>query len=153
PATRENIIAALHWVATQARTDDLVIFAFIGEGGPLGDRRCYFASDSTFKGRNKDALAAEESGEALKNLKSRRFCAMVDVDFQGFNGGPEPLAEPTLGKAPYDEFLGDDGSEEHIPLPGRVVFLATNGLSTSLDLKDHGLFTEVLLKGLKGEAD
>ena len=38
-------------------------------------------------------------------------------------------------------------------MPGRVVFLATNGLSTSLDLKDHGMFTKVLLDGLKGEAD
>jgi C-terminal peptidase prc len=153
PATRENILESLRWVAGQANSDDLVIFAFVGEGGPLGDRRCYFASDSTFKDRNKNALAAEEIGEALKPLKSRRFCTFLDVDFKGFNAGPEPLAEPSLGKAPYQEFLGDDGSEDHVPDPGRVVFLATNGLSTSHDLKEHGLFTEVLLKGLKGAAD
>src|SRR5262249_39284367 len=41
----------------------------------------------------------------------------------------------------------------HNPLPGRVVFLATNGLVPSLDLKDHGIFARVLLDGLKGKAD
>src|SRR5207244_8075997 len=35
-ATRENIIKALHWIGTKAQRDDLVIFAFIGQGAPLG---------------------------------------------------------------------------------------------------------------------
>jgi len=81
PATRENILKALHWVDTVAKANDPVIFAFIGEGGPIGnsgDRRCYFAVDSTFKGRDKDAVAADEIGEALKGLKSNRFCAFLD---------------------------------------------------------------------------
>jgi len=120
PATRANILKALRWLAAETRTDDPVFFVFIGEGGPvgdLGDRRCYFASDSTFKGRAKDAVAAEEVGEALKPLKSRRFCVMLDVDFKGFTGGPLPVAEPTLGKSPYKEFLGDDATDEHAPRP------------------------------------
>ncbi len=157
-ATRENVLKALQWVASNARTNDLVLIGFFGEGGPLGesgDRRCYFTSDSTFKNRDKDALAASEVGDALKNLKSHRFCVFLDVDFKGFDAGGSAtaIAEPTLGNSPYKEFLGDDGSEDHAPRTGRVLFLATNGLSRSLDLKDHGLFTEALLSGLKGEAD
>jgi carboxyl-terminal processing protease len=157
-ATRENVLKALQWVAGSAGVNDLVIVAFFGEGGPLGesgDRRCYFTSDSTFKGRDKDALAASDVGEALKNLKSHRFCVLLDVNFKGFDvgGGATAIAEPTLGSAPYKEFLGDDGSDDHLPRTGRVLFLATNGLSSSLDLKDHGLFTEALLAGLKGGAD
>ena len=88
-ATRENILNALKWVAKEAGPDDLVIFAFFGEGGPLGDtgdRRCYFAADSTFKGRDKDAVAAGEIAEALKNLKSQHFAVFLDVDFKGFTG-------------------------------------------------------------------
>jgi carboxyl-terminal processing protease len=156
PATHENIIKALHWVAEKADTNDLVLFAFFGEGGPLGDsgdRRCYFASDSTFKGREKDAVAASDIGDALKNLKSHRFTAFIDVNFKGYDGNAPGVAEPTLGQAPYKEFLGDDGTEDHTPVPGRVVFLATNGLSTSLDLKDHGLFAQAIVEGLKGDAD
>src|SRR5262249_33268260 len=150
-ATRENILKALKWVADEAKSDDRVIFAFVGQGGPLGesgDRRCYFTVDSTFKGRDKDAVAAHEIGEALKALKSKKFCTFLDVDFRGFeapDGAPRAIADATLGKAPYKEFLGDDGTDEHHALPGRVIFMATNGLSTSVDLKDHGLFTQILL--------
>jgi carboxyl-terminal processing protease len=154
-ATRDNILKSLHWLADNAKSSDLVILTFIGEGGPLGesgDRRCYFASDSTFKGRDKDAITTGEIADALKNLKSQRFCALLDVDFKGFTSD-KPVAEPNLGNTPYQEFLGDDGSEDHVPKTGRVLFLATNGLSRSLDLKDHGLFAEAILKGLKGAAD
>lgn len=155
-ATRENILKALQWLAGKAKANDPVIFAFIGEGGPLGtsgDRRCYFAVDSTFKGRDKNAITSDEVGEALKDLKSNRFTAFVDVDFKGFTDGGPGLADASLGATPYKEFLGDDGSEDHTPLPGRVVFLATNGLSPSLDAKEHGAFTTALLAGLMGEAD
>ncbi len=159
-ATRANILKALHWIADNAKSTDLVIFGFFGEGGPLGsgldrkgEARCYFASDSTFKGRNKDAVAASEVGEALKNLKSQRFCVLLDVNFKGFTTDDKKIAEPTLGSNPYKEFLGDDGTEEESAKPGRALFLATNGLSRSLDLKDHGVFTEAVLKGIKGAAD
>jgi C-terminal peptidase prc len=156
-ATRENILKALQWAAGHAKTNDLVVVGFFGEGGPLGesgDRRCYFAADSTFKGRDKDAVAAAEVSDALKNLKSRRFCVLLDVDFKGFETkDQQAIAEPTLGNTPYKEFLGDDGSEDHAPQPGRVLFLATNGLARSIDLDKHGLFAQAVLDGLKGDAD
>ncbi|MFO0877097.1 MAG: S41 family peptidase [Gemmataceae bacterium] len=157
-ATRANFLKVLKAVAEDAQPQDKVYVVFIGQGGPLGesgDRRCYFLADSTFKNRNKDAVASEEIEDALKKLKARHLAVFLDVDFKGFDetaGGPG-LAEPTLGKSPYREFLGDDNSDDHLPLPGRVAFLATNGLATSLDLKEHGLFTTVLLEGLKGKAD
>ena len=154
PATRKNILAALEWLAKTAKPDDLTLFVFIGEGGPLGaksERRCYFASDSTLKDRSKTAIAAADIAERLQKLKSRHFCAFLDVDFKGF---VDPkIAFPTLGSMPYREFLGDDKTDEHNALPGRVVYLATNGLSVSLDLKEHGLFTTAILAGLKGAAD
>jgi carboxyl-terminal processing protease len=155
-ATRENILKALHSVDDVAKANDTVLFAFIGEGGPLGsngDRHGYFAVDSSFKGRDKDAVSADEIGEALKGLKSNRFCAFLDVDLKGFTDGGPGIADASLGSPPYKEFTGDDGTEEHGPVHGRVVFLATTGLSPSLDLKDHGLFTTALLEGLKGGAD
>ncbi len=155
-ATRENILKALHWIADNAKSNDLVLFGFFGEGGPLGDlgaHRCYFASDSTFEGRKKNAVAASEVAEALKKFKSERFCVLLDVNFKGYTAQDKKLAEPTLGANPYKEFLGDDGSEDEAAKPGRALFLATNGLTASLDLKDHGVFTEAVLKGLKGAAD
>jgi C-terminal peptidase prc len=160
-ATRRNFLDGLKWLAEQAKPADTVIVGFLGEGGPLGergDRRCYLLADSTFKGRQKDAVAAEEIEDALKKLKAKHLAVFLDVDFTGFvnDGKSRAIAEPTLGKAPYKEFLGDDGGEDSddpTPLPGRVAFLATNGLAPSLDLPDHGLFTTVILEGLRGKAD
>lgn len=156
PATRDNILKALHWISENAKTNDLVIFGYFGEGGPLGDtgaQRCYFASDSTFAGRDKDAVAASEMGEALKGLKSHRFCVLLDVDFKGFTTTDKKVAEPTLGTVPYKEFLGAEENEEEPAKPGRAVFLANLGLMRSLDLKDHGIFAASALKGLQGAAD
>lgn len=155
-ATRENILNALKNIASKANPEDLVIFTFIGEGGPLGDsgdRRCYFTSDSTFQDRDKNALASSDISDVLKNLKSNKFCTFLDIDFKGFQSKGKSVAEATLGTNPYQEFLGDDGSEDHLPATGRAVFLATNGLSTSLDLEKQGAFTQVVAEGLKGAAD
>src|SRR5690349_2254002 len=35
PATHDNIVKALEWLRDDAKPDDLVIFAFFGEGGSL----------------------------------------------------------------------------------------------------------------------
>ncbi|MFN6052608.1 MAG: S41 family peptidase [Planctomycetia bacterium] len=155
-ATRENILNALKNIASKANPEDLVIFTFIGEGGPLGDsgdRRCYFTSDSTFQDRDKNALASSDISDVLKNLKSNKFCTFLDIDFKGFQSKGKSVAEATLGTNPYQEFLGDDGSEDHLPATGRAVFLATTGLSASLDLEKNGAFTQVVADGLKGAAD
>jgi C-terminal peptidase prc len=154
PATRENILKELSWLADFSKRDDLAILVFIGEGGPLGDksdRRCYFASDTVFKDRNKTAIASSEVEERLKKLKSAHFCAFVDIDFKGYKD--KTVLDVALGASPYRELLGDDATDEHNFIPGRTLVLATNGLSASIDLKEHGLLTHVLLAGLKGEAD
>ncbi len=157
PATRENILKALHWVATEAKANDLVVFAFFGQGGTLsdsGERRCFFASDSTVKDRSKNAVAAADVGQELDKLKSQRFCALIDVSFKGFKNGDKPAPEPNLGGATaYKEFLGDDEGDDHAALPGRALFLATNGVQQCPDLKDHGAFATAVLAGLKGGAD
>ena len=154
-ATKANFLDALKKVADVARPEDLVLVTFIGQGGPLGtsgERRCYFMADSTVAGRDKDAVATEEIEDALKKLKPKHLTAFIDVNFKGFEID-KATPEPTFAKAPYKEFLGDDGSDDHLSKPGRVAFLATSGLTPSLDLKDHGIFTTVLLEALGGKAD
>src|SRR5262245_10536908 len=157
PATRENILDAVKWLASDAKRDDLVIFVFIGQGcslGERGDRTCYFASDSTLKGRAKNAVAAADLAPEFDKLKSRNLAVFLDLNFKGFDAGKDAsIPEASLGEVPYKEFLGDDKTEEHNPLPGRVIYMATNGLNTSPDLKEHGLFATAVLAGLKSEAD
>ena len=78
---------------------------------------------------------------------------MLDVNFKGFDAGKDAIPEPTLGELAYREFLGDDGTEEHASCPAASSSWPPTACRASLDLKDHGLFTQVVLDGLKGEAD
>jgi C-terminal peptidase prc len=155
-ATHKTVTEAFKWAASNAKARDTVIVAWFGEGGPLGksgDRRCYFVSDSNFKERDKTAVGADEIGDLLKDLKAQRLVGFLDVNFKGFDAPGQNVAEPDLSKAPYKEFLGDDESEDHNAVPGRVLFLANAGLKPSLDLADHGVFGKVIVDGLKGAAD
>jgi hypothetical protein len=106
-ATHHKILDALNWVADKARADDLVLFVFIGEGAPLGERTCYFGTDSTFKNRAKNAVSASEIEAALNKLKSQRFCAFLDVNFKGFDTGKKAPPDLDLSKL-YRELIGKE---------------------------------------------
>jgi C-terminal peptidase prc len=152
-ATRANILRSLSWLAKEAGPEDLVLIAFFGQAAPLGlsgDRLCYFAVDSTVKERGTTAVTATEISDSLGPLRSKRFCTFLDINLKGFIAGP---SEPAIGQTPYKEFLGDDGSEDHLPLPGRAMFMATDGTHACLDLKEHSVFAQALLDGLAGAAD
>jgi len=151
-ATKDNILKALHWAVNSAGKDDLVVFAFFGQGAPLGERSCFFGSDSTFKDRAKDAVNAGDIEKEMEKLKSERFVALIDVFFKGWDAGKEGVPEPNPQDL-YKMFLGNDDKEDHQPPPGRVICLATNGLKQALDLEKNGLFTTALIDALKGKAD
>lgn len=150
PATRANIMKALKWLEKTTVRDDLVIFAFLGNGAPLGERSCYFAVDSTFKERAKDALASGDIEHAVDAMQSQKFVALVDVNFLGFDSGKEKAPDPNLQNF-YKEYLNIDDAKA--VAPNRVVFLPNSGLKPSLDLAKHGIFTQALLNGLGGKAD
>jgi len=155
PATRANILEAFQWAAQNAGRDDPVIVALLTQGAALPDptgvgaRACYFASDSTFENRAKDAVASGDIENALDKLKSRRFAAFLDVNFMGVKLPKDKAPDPDLTKL-YKEFQGKDDDKAPV---GRVIFLANSGLKPTLELQDHGVFTKVLIDGLKGAAD
>jgi len=147
-ATRANILAAFDWLEKNAAKEDLVIVGIFGEGAPVGERSAYFAVDSTFKNRDKDAVASGDIETHLNKLKTQRFVAFIDVNFLGFNLPKDKSPDPNLQNF-YREFLGSEEAKEP---PSRTVFLANNGLKPSVDLDKHGIFTKVLLDGLRGKA-
>src|SRR5438552_1810910 len=62
-ATHNNILDAVKWATSKAKRDDLVIFAFIGQGAPLGNQGntlAYLGTDVTLKERGKTAVAAAD---------------------------------------------------------------------------------------------
>ncbi len=157
-ATRDNILKAAKWVAGQAKRDDLVILAYIGQGAALGehaDRVAYFATDSSVKDSVKTAVLASALGEELDRLESHKVAMFVDVYFKGYKPLKGAPADPNVASGKfYREFFGKDKDEEEDPAPGRVLFLASGrGRYLSPDAAKHGTFTQVLLDGLKGKAD
>jgi C-terminal peptidase prc len=149
-ATRANVLKALGWLEKATKPNDLVIFAFFGEGAPLGERSCYLTIDSTFKDRAKDALAGADLEGVLEKVASTKFLALVDVNFMGFDAGKESIPDFNPQNLVKD-FLGTDETKDTVP--SRVVMLPNNGLKPSLDLDQHGIFAQTILDGLKGKAD
>jgi C-terminal peptidase prc len=150
-ATRANILKAIKWMGSTPTRDDLVVFAFIGQGGPIGDRVCFFAKDSTFKNRAKDAVAAGDLEHALDALKSQRFVAFIDANFLGFKAvGKEPLPDANPSDL-FRVFLGKEDAQGNNP--SRVAFLANSGTKPSLTLEKSGILTQAVVQGLKGKAD
>jgi len=152
PATKANILKALGDVTAKAKKDDLVLIALIGQGAPIGDHSSFLSSDATFKERVKTAVASSEIETALEKLQSHKVVAILDVNFKGLDPGKEVLAEPNLFDL-VKVFIGPEDKEEHVLPPGRVVMLSNNSVSQPLELESSGLFTKVLLDGLKGAAD
>ena len=95
-------------------------------------------------------MLSSEIEHAFVKLKSQRFVAFLNVNFRGFNLGKETAPDPNLANF-YKEFMGKE--DEKSAAASRVVFLANNGLKPTLTTKDHSVFAQVLLEGLKGKAD
>src|SRR5262249_29270996 len=107
PATKENIVKSVQWLGANAKKDDLAIFIFLCQGAPLAYKAVYFATDSTFKDRSKNAVLSDEIGNALDKLKSQRFVAFLDVNFRGFDIGKDSAPDPNLANF-YKEFTGKE---------------------------------------------
>src|SRR5439155_17738828 len=136
-ATHANVLKALQWLADKSGKDDLVIFGFFGEGAPHGEQTCYLCSDSTVKGRSKDALIPAEISHEMGRLKSQRFCALLDINFKGFDGGLKAPADADPEKV-YQEYFGNEKDEDEMPQKaGRVIFAANDGLGPPIDLERH----------------
>ncbi|MCS7159084.1 MAG: S41 family peptidase [Gemmatales bacterium] len=156
-ATRENIWQALRWALEQAQEDDLVLLAWFGQGAPVGDRTCYFATDSNFKERAKTAISAGELEQLLERSKSTRIVAFLDVNFRGYDENKEKISTLGLEKRfqEFDRAGDDDGEDRRRVLPPVALLSANDGTTPSAENKQsgQGVFLEVLLDGLKGRAD
>ncbi|MSQ93481.1 MAG: S41 family peptidase [Gemmataceae bacterium] len=152
PAIRDNILKSLDAVVAKAGPNDLVLFAFFGQGCPLGEQVGFFGTDGTAKDRLKTALNGADIAKALEGLKAKRFCAFIDINLTDFENAKDTVRELDL-RSLAGMVMGDqDGPATKRPT-GRVMVLASNGLTATLQLDKHGLFAKTLIDGMKGKAD
>lgn len=151
-ATRAAIQAALDSVIEKAGPEDLVLFAFFGQGCPLGEQVGFFTTDSTAADRSKTALIGQDIAKKLEALKTTKFCAFIDVNLNDFENSKDAVRDLDL-RGLSSIVMGD----AELPLEkrpkGRVMFLASNGLSGTVQLEKNSLFAQMLLDGMKGKAD
>jgi C-terminal peptidase prc len=152
PATKAKIVQAITEVAAKAGKDDLLMIVLIGQGAEMGEKTCFLAEDSTYKDRAKNAVTSHDIETAIAKLKTQRLLAVMDVDYKGIDHGKEVVPDPNIGDM-LRVFVGNEDKEEHTLPPGRVIILSNNSVSHPLDLPSQGMFTKVLLDGLKGAAD
>jgi len=158
PATREEILKALHWALDNAKEEEVILLAWFGQGAPVGDRTCYFAADSTLKDRAKNAINAAQLEQLLEQCKSNRIVAILDVNFRAYDEKKEKVSTMGLEKR-FQEFdrLSDEEQDRrpdqrHVPA---WLLSANDGMGPSPEDKQsgHGLLLHLVLEGLNGQAD
>ena len=151
-ATRANILSALETAVANAGPNDLVLFAFFGQGCPLGEQVGFFGTDATAADRSKTALDGADIAKKLEGLKTARFCAFIDINLTDFENSKDAARDLDL-RSLSSMVMGDQDLPANKRPKGRVMFLASNGLSATVQLDTHSLFGQTLLDGLKGKAD
>ncbi len=151
-ASRENLQKAIHWAFSSATEDDAVFLFWFGQGGPFGDRTCYFTADTKFDdGKFQEVITAADLEQEFDKCKSQRVAIILDVHFRSYSLPNGKLNESGL-QSRFQEFLGKDEENDQLSRP--LVFLAANeGIQPTFDGPKNGLFAQIVTEALSGKAD
>src|SRR5262245_1299935 len=151
-ATRENILAAIDTVAKQTTQGDLVIFAFFGQGCPVGKEVGVLGENAKIANRVESAISVLELGEKFQHMKPHKFLGLIDVHLTDFENAKEAARDVMVGTFVSILLPKKDAEDAEIP-GGHVLCLASNGLKAAVELDRHSLFAQTVLEGLQGKAD
>jgi len=145
-ATRANILQAGQSIAKEARVEDVVLVFLAGHGKAL-DGRYHFlpydasgASDAAIKstGLTQDELSS------LLTFPTYRTAVLIDT----CDAGAYALSDAT------ERTSTERGWGNALAETGRFILAGTTTQQEALDgIGDHGVFTAVVLDGLRGKAD
>jgi hypothetical protein len=161
-ATLQNVKAALgEFLAKRAQPQDTVIVYYAGHGAPEADLSGY-ADDGVEKylvpvdadpaALFTTGLSMGELERILRRIEARRLVVFLDSCFSGAaSPGSRTFTAVSGGRrvAVTSEFLRRLARGS-----GRIVITASapNEVSLESDASGHGLFTQFLLSGLRGDA-
>lgn len=161
-ATRENVLNAIKWVTSSAKDEDRVVIYWAGSGAPLDKATCYFTTDSTLEGRNKNAISAADIETEFDKFKTGKVAVFLDVNFRGYTANPKVGSEDGLDNR-FQEFTGnkkkgpvrpdDEDDELEAAMKGRVILSATSGLVAAPMVNGKDIFHTLLTEAFQGKAD
>jgi WD40 repeat protein len=148
-ATKGNILKTLNELAKKIQKNDVFIFYYAGHGSMTEDQFFFIPSECTrLYEKNtltKEAIEASELQQKFREIKALKQIIIMDachsggsIEFLASRGGIEEKAIAQLARSSGVHVLASAGSNE-----------------TAIEVSElgHGLFTYILLKALKGEAD
>jgi hypothetical protein len=147
-ATLANIDKAFADLAARAKPVDLTLVFLAGHGVDL-DGKYYFLPydlpNLTADAIRKQSLTHEDLAARLSKFPTARSVVVLDTCYSGAFA-----VDDSIMRDSRDQTLGKQISHE----TGRFILAGSSSQQEALDGVDgHGVFTEVLLHGLSGEAD
>lgn len=148
-ATKKQLLHQLDQIALQANTEDVFMFYYAGHGSMIAGEFYFITSEITRlydeSVLSKEALSASEVQEVFKHIKALKQVVILDACHSGGStkllatrGGAEEKAIAQLSRSSGVHVFASAGSEQY---------------ATEFKKLGHGVFTYLLVKALKGEAD
>jgi WD40 repeat protein len=148
-ATRQKILAALDEMAGKISQEDVFIFYYAGHGSMV-DNRFFFIPTEGIRlydvgALNKEAIEAGVLQEKFKQIRALKQLIIMDacqsggsVELLAVRGANEEKAIAQLSRSAGIHVMASAGSEQ---------------FAAEFSVLGHGVFTDVLLRALQGEAD
>lgn len=147
-ATRERIVSALRKVAHSAQQEDVLVLYLAGHG-TQDDKGDYFFQPYEAKYSSRTALLTQSlSGKQLRELLAQVKTGKAVVLLDTCASGKFYLAAAPSGRDPASK----EAIARFASLSGRTVIAAAAGQAREHASLGHGLFTDALLRGLRGAA-
>jgi uncharacterized caspase-like protein len=147
-ATLGNIQRAFQTVATSARPQDVVL-VFLAGHGVIQDGQYYFlpydVAGLTADSLRSTALTQSALADMVSALPTSRTAILIDTCHAGAFATPDAILRQSRDRT----WVGSLGFNT-----GRFVLAGTTNQQEALDgVAGHGVFTAVVLDGLRGQAD
>jgi hypothetical protein len=150
-ATKENIVAAFKQIAPQVRPTDVFVLFLAGHGTFQDGRYFFVPQDAPFGDDARlttASLSEDDLIDLLGEIRTQKSLVLIDTCYAG------RFLASNQTSIPNNRGLRESRAFDRLNrVSGRLVLAATSDTDTALEgYQGHGLFTYVLLEGLKGAA-
>ncbi|HXQ36698.1 MAG TPA: caspase family protein, partial [Anaerolineales bacterium] len=151
-ATKASIINELQWLSNNAGPDDTAMFFFSGHGGrqtvSTDDRALLCPVNASLLDPEETCISSQELSHMLNTIEAERLIVLLDTCYSG------GMREARYRHGDVSAGLDKDDVISMLDGSGRVILAASRPDQQAWELHGmrNGLFTNYLLRALRGEA-